>query len=72
MQTYARLLDPGDEVKCSACLSTVTQGRVYDLNVSILDDSGVSARCRGTVSLCDSCRASFDAADIACDEREGR
>jgi hypothetical protein len=71
MQTYARTLTEGEELRCSACLSTVTQGRVYDLNVSILDDSGVSARCRGTVSLCDSCRASFDAADTACDERSG-
>lgn len=58
----ATVLRPESPVRCSICLLEKS-GRVYDAPVALWDETGCTARTHGIITVCQSCRRDFDAAD---------
>jgi hypothetical protein len=54
----------GYPIRCSICLETKEAGRVYDVDsVTLFDPMTASPARSGSVSICQSCRDEFHAAD---------
>lgn len=73
MKIYVREINPDpfgpqNSVLCSSCQLTKTEGRAYDLAVTLTDYDGKTSRGL-IVTLCENCRAGFDAADKTMDPK---
>jgi hypothetical protein len=67
LKIAASELTDGRTVRCSSCQRYVTRGRVYDLHVTLWDETGETARTHGAITLCGACRSDFDGADFELD-----